>query len=185
MVAATDRRIVPTLRTILAFATAGALLVAGCEAAGTPDPSDPAARPGAEGATPGAAMTSSPRREVISPAGATRIASYSSAIRTGDLVFFSGVIGTQPGTRELAAGGIQPEMRQAWQNLAEIMEAAGVRPQDLVKCTVFLADIAEFDAMNEVYSTFFTADPPARSTVGVAGLPIGARVELECIAAAA
>jgi 2-iminobutanoate/2-iminopropanoate deaminase len=179
MAAATDRRIAPTPRALLASMVASALFVAACDTAEGPQAADP------DGGTAVAAVSASPRREVISPAGATRIASYSSAIRTGHLVFFSGVIGTRSGTRELAAGGIQPEMRQAWQNLAEIMDAAGVGAEDLVKCTVFLVDIAEFDAMNEVYSTFFTADPPARSTVGVAGLPLGARVELECIAAAA
>jgi 2-iminobutanoate/2-iminopropanoate deaminase len=122
-------------------------------------------------------------RQAISPPGATRIASYASAVRTGDLVFFSGVIGTIPGTRDLAPGGVQGELRQSFTNLTEIMNAAGIARGDIVKCTVFLADIAEFDAMNQVYTAFFGEDPPARSTVGVAGLPLGALVEIECIGA--
>jgi 2-iminobutanoate/2-iminopropanoate deaminase len=125
-----------------------------------------------------------PRRHVISPPGATRIAPYASAVRTGNLIFFSGVIGTLPGSRELAPGGVQPELRQAFENLRGIMDAAGVGTGDMVKCTVFLADIREFDAMNEVYAAFFGADPPARTTLGAAGLPLNARVEVDCIAAA-
>lgn len=155
---------------LAAVAFALAAVIAGCDAAATAGDTQATDRAGE-------------RREIISPAGATRIASYSSAVRTGHLIFFSGVVGTLPDSRELAAGGIQPELRQSWHNLSAIMEAADVTADDLVKCTVFLADIAEFDAMNDVYSTFFPGDPPARSTVGVAGLPLGARVELECIAA--
>jgi 2-iminobutanoate/2-iminopropanoate deaminase len=132
----------------------------------------------------GSARAGGPARQVISPPGATRIASYASAVRSGNLIFFSGVIGTLPGSRELAAGGVQGELRQVFANLREIMAAAGAGPADMVKCTVFLADIADFDAMNVVYAEFFAGDPPARSTVGVAGLPLNARVELECIAAA-
>jgi 2-iminobutanoate/2-iminopropanoate deaminase len=132
---------------------------------------------------PGAQSAAGARREVISPPGATRIAPYASAVRSGGLVFFSGVIGTLPGTRDLAAGGIQPELRQAFDNLRGIMDAAGVTAADMVKCTVFLADIGEFEAMNEVYAAFFGDDPPARTTVGAAGLPLDARVEVDCIAA--
>lgn len=139
------------------------------------------------GCAPGAAAWpagDAPRREVISPPGATRIAPYASAVRSGQLIFFSGVIGTLPGTRELAPGGVQPELRQAFENLRGIMDAAGVRASDMVKCTVYLADIGEFEAMNEVYAAFFGADPPARTTLGAAGLPLDARVEIDCIAAA-
>jgi 2-iminobutanoate/2-iminopropanoate deaminase len=123
-------------------------------------------------------------KQIISPPGATRIAPYSSAVRAGGFVFFSGVIGTLPDSRELAPGGTPGEMRQVFDNLRGIMDAAGVRADDIIKCTVFLADIAEFEAMNEVYGSFFATDPPARTTVGGAALPLGARVELDCIAAA-
>lgn len=127
----------------------------------------------------------SARRQVIAPPGATRLATYSPAIRTGNLIFFSGVIGTRPGTRELIEGGIREETRQALENLSANMAAAGVGAGDLVKCTVFLADIRDYADMNEVYAEFFrNLDPPARSAVGVMGLPAGARVEVECIGTA-
>lgn len=123
-------------------------------------------------------------KRAITPPGAVRLAPYSTAVRTGDLIFFSGVVGSVPGGG-LVEGGIREETQQALDNLSRAMEAAGVRAEDLVKCTVFLADIRDYAAMNEVYGAFFEgSDPPARSAVGVSGLPIGARVEIECIAAA-
>ena len=126
-----------------------------------------------------------PRKQAITPPGATRLATYSTAVRTGNLIFFSGVIGTRPGTRELIEGGIREEVRQALDNLTANMAAASVAVEDLVKCTVFLADIRDYAAMNEVYAEFFRdTEAPARSAVGVMGLPAGARVEIECIAAA-
>lgn len=123
-------------------------------------------------------------KETIAPPGAVRLAPYSTAVRTGGLIFFSGVVGTVPGGG-LIEGGIRVETRQALDNLTRAMDAAGVAAEDLVKCTVFLADIGDYAAMNEVYGAFFEgSDPPARSAVGVSGLPISARVEIECIAAA-
>jgi 2-iminobutanoate/2-iminopropanoate deaminase len=130
------------------------------------------------------ACAQTPARHVIAPPGASPIAPYSPAIGSGGFVFLSGQVGLLPGTTDLAAGGIAAETRQALANVRTILEAAGLTPGDVVKCTVFLADIAEFGAMNEVYGAFFTAAPPARSTVGVAALPLGARVEIECIARA-
>jgi 2-iminobutanoate/2-iminopropanoate deaminase len=123
-------------------------------------------------------------REVIAPAGTSTLAPYSPAIRTGDLLFLSGQVGLRPGTRELVAGGIGPETRQTIENIRTVLDAAGLSLDDLVKCTVFLADIAEYAAMNDVYGSFFSSAPPARSALGVAGLPLGARVEIECIAKA-
>lgn len=125
----------------------------------------------------------SERRQVIVPRGVTPAPFYSPAVRTGELIFFSGVIGTRQGGG-LAAGGIEGETRQALENLERVMNAANVRRADVVKCTVFLADIRDYDAMNAIYRDFFRSDPPARTTVGVAGLPAGARVEIECIGAA-
>lgn len=130
-----------------------------------------------------AACARAPAKQVIAPPGATRLAPYSPAIRTGGLVFLSGVIGTRPGTRELVAGGVGAETRQALENVRGVLAAAGLGLRDLVKCTVFLASIADYEAMNAVYGEFFPEAPPARSAVGVAGLPLGARVEIECIAA--
>ena len=123
-------------------------------------------------------------KQVISPGGGGGPRLYSPAVRIGDLIFFAGQIGSRPGGRGLA-GNIQEETRQALENLERIMDAADVRREDLVKCTVFLADIRDYDAMNSVYAEFFSGtQPPARTAVGVAGLPAGARVEIECFAAA-
>jgi 2-iminobutanoate/2-iminopropanoate deaminase len=123
-------------------------------------------------------------RQVIRPLDAPVVGAYSPGIRTSNLVFASGQIGLAPGTRALVAGGLATETRQALENVERILQAAGTSLVKAVKCTVFLADINDFAAMNEVYRTFFPVDPPARTTVGVAGLPLGARVEIECIAAA-
>jgi 2-iminobutanoate/2-iminopropanoate deaminase len=125
-----------------------------------------------------------PDREVIAPAGSSTLAPYSPAIRTGELVFLSGQVGLRPGTRELAAGGVAGETQQALENVRTVLAAAGLTPADVVKCTVFLADMRDYDAMNTVYARFFDSAPPARSAVGVNGLPLGARVEVECIARA-
>lgn len=123
-------------------------------------------------------------RQIIRPVDAQTLATYSPAIRLGDLVFFSGQIGLRPGGQGLA-GNTRDETEQALENLRSLMDAANVERADLVKCTVFLADIRDYGVMNEVYAAFFEPDPaPARSAVGVAGLPAGARVEIECIAAA-
>lgn len=130
----------------------------------------------------GACATASgggPGREVIGSAGGN--APYVPGIRTGDLVFFSGQIGSAPG-RGLVEGGIEPETAQALANVNRLLEQAGLDRGDVVKCTVFLADIRDYGAMNRVYAEFFRGSPPARSAVGVAGLPASARVEVECIA---
>ena len=120
--------------------------------------------------------------ERIQPGGATTLALYSPAVRADDFVFFSGQIGLLPGTRQLAEGGVEAETEQALANLDALLEAAGVRRSDVVKCTVFLADIGDYGAMNEVYGAFFGEAPPARSAIAVAALPAGASVEIECIA---
>lgn len=115
--------------------------------------------------------------KVPSPAGP-----YSLAIRVGNQVFTAGQIGLDPQTGELVAGGIEAETRQVLTNLKHILEAAGCRLEDVVKTTVFLQDIADFARMNAVYAEFFAQNPPARTTVAVAALPKGARVEIEAIA---
>ena len=106
---------------------------------------------------------------------------FSAAVRVGDIRYLSGQIGFLPGTRELAAGGVGPETRQTLENIKAVLEHAGSSMDRVVKCTVFLADMQEWSAMNEVYRTFF-ANPPARSAFGTTGLALGARVEIECIA---
>jgi len=122
------------------------------------------------------------RKEIIRPEGASPIGPYSPAVRAGNLIFLSGAIGTRPG-EGLVQGGIEAETRQVLENLRNVLRAAGADMEDVVKCTVFLADIADFEAMNRVYREFFPHDPPARSTVATA-LVAGARVEIECIAVA-
>ena len=106
---------------------------------------------------------------------------FSDAVRAGDLLFVSGKLGIPPGTRGLVDGGIGPETRQTLENIKATLERLGSGMDRVAKCTVFLADMAEWPAMNEVYRTFFT-HPPARSAVAVSGLALDARVEIECIA---
>lgn len=107
---------------------------------------------------------------------------FSEAVRVGSMLYVSGQVGNVPGTFELVPGGIAAETRQALENIEAILERNGSNMSRVVKCTVFLADIDEWPGMNEVYRTFFSNDPPARSELGAAGLAIGARVEIECIA---
>jgi 2-iminobutanoate/2-iminopropanoate deaminase len=109
---------------------------------------------------------------------------FSAAVRAGDLIYISGAIGHARGEPRLVGGGIGPETEQALTYVKETLERAGSSLEHVVKCTVFLADIADFAAMNEVYRTFFPEAPPARSTVAVAALALGARAEIECIALA-
>ena len=106
---------------------------------------------------------------------------FSSAVRVDDLLFLSGAIGNIPGTMTLAEGGIQGETRQTLENIKGTLENFGSSMDRVVKCTVFLADMGEWGAMNEVYRTFFV-NPPARSALGASGLALDARVEIECIA---
>lgn len=107
---------------------------------------------------------------------------FSEAVRIGGTLLLSGQIGIQPGTLKLATGGFRDEARQAMNNLKTTLEAHGYAMNDLVKCTVMLADIAKWAEFNEVYKTYFTERFPARSALGVSGLALGAQVELECMA---
>ncbi len=121
-------------------------------------------------------------RQVIAAPGLPPGLPFSPAIRTGNLLFLSGQIGNVPGQPGLVPGGIEAETRQLFANIQRVLEAAGSSLARVVKCTVFLADIADYQAMNAVYRTFFPTDPPARSTLAASGLALGARVEIECIA---
>lgn len=116
------------------------------------------------------------------PTAAGRSMPFSEAVRVGDLLFVSGQIGNRPGTLDLVPGGIAAETRQTLENIAAILTRHGSALDRVVKCTVFLADMAEWEAMNAVYRTFFGVHPPARSALGAHGLALGARVEIECIA---
>jgi 2-iminobutanoate/2-iminopropanoate deaminase len=107
---------------------------------------------------------------------------YSQAVRVGDFVFTAGQIPLDPATGQLVEGGIEVQARQALTNVSAVLEAAGTSLANVVKTTVFLADMGEFKAMNGVYAEFFPEAPPARSAVQVAALPLGARIEIEAIA---
>lgn len=105
----------------------------------------------------------------------------SSAVQVDNMLYLSGCLGTAPGNPAVVDGGIKPETRQTMENMKAVLEACGSSMDQVVKCTVFLADMAEWAAMNEVYLEYFTT-PPARSAVAVAGMARDARVEIECIA---
>jgi reactive intermediate/imine deaminase len=108
---------------------------------------------------------------------------FSEAVRHGDTLYLSGQIGVVPGTLKLAPGGIKAEARQAMENIRTTLAAHGYTMADLVKCTAMLADMADWPAFNEIYASFFDGRFPARSALGANGLALGARVEVECIAA--
>ena len=110
------------------------------------------------------------------------IGPYSQAVRAGNLVFASGQIPIDPATGEFVAGGVAEQTDQVLRNLTSVFAAAGIELNQIVKTTVFLADMEDFAAMNEVYGRFFGAQPPARATVQAARLPRDARVEIEAIA---
>lgn len=122
-------------------------------------------------------------RHAVSTAGApAAIGPYSQGIAVGQLVFCAGQIGLDPATGNVVDGGVEAEAERALRNLAAVLDAVGCSFDDVVKTTVFLADIADFPAVNAVYERFVTDPPPARSMVAVAALPRGARVEVEAIA---
>lgn len=137
---------------------------------------------GAVAAAVGGAGGGRPQMERFSSA-ATRDLKlpFSDAVRAGGLLFVSGQIGLAPGERALVPGGIAPETRQAIENIKRVLEAHGSSLDRVAKCTVFLADMAEWPKMNEVYVSYFAAALPARSALGSNGLAMGARVEIECI----
>lgn len=108
---------------------------------------------------------------------------FSEAVRVGNMLYLSGQIGVVPGSLKLVPGGIKEESRQTMENIRISLEAHGASLRDVVKCTVMLADISEWGAFNDVYRTFFSERYPARSALGANGLALGARVEVECMAA--
>ena len=118
-------------------------------------------------------------REAVATEGAPKaIGPYSQAVRMGDLLFCSGQIPLDPATGQIVTGDIAVQTRQVFQNLSAVLSAAGAGFEDVARTTVYLADMNDFAAMNEVYATFFTVPAPARSTIQAAGLPKNARVEI-------
>lgn len=110
------------------------------------------------------------------------IGPYSQAIRTDSMVYTAGQIGLDPATGDLVAGGVEEQTRQVINNLRSVLEAAGSSLDHVVKTIVFLKDMNDFPKMNSIYAEYFGANPPARSTVAVAGLPKDGLVEIEAIA---
>jgi 2-iminobutanoate/2-iminopropanoate deaminase len=125
----------------------------------------------------------SARTPVVTNAAPAAIGPYSQAIRAGDLVFTAGQIGADPGSGTLAEG-VEAQAERALRNLAAILDAAGTATERVIKTTIFLADMADFAAVNQVYARHFSTPYPARSTVAVRDLPKGALVEIEAIAMA-
>ena len=122
-------------------------------------------------------------KEIVSTKHAPEaIGPYSQAIKVGNMVFLSGQIPTDPGTGEFTSEDITKQTRQVLRNLGAVLEASGANLNDVVKTTVFLAEMDDFAAMNEVYANFFGVNKPARATVEVSKLPRNAKVEIECIA---
>ena len=121
-------------------------------------------------------------RKSFTAAGATAVGPYSHAVEAGDLVYLSGQTPLDSTTGKLAEGDIAAQTEQCFKNLFAVLAAAGLSEADVVKANVFLTDMGNFAAMNQVYATKFSAPYPARSTVAVAGLPLGAQVEIELIA---
>lgn len=123
-------------------------------------------------------------KQIIQAPGApAAIGPYSHAVAAGDFLFTSGQIPLVPETGKLIEGGIEAQTEQVLKNLEAVLAAHGMSFANVVKTTVFLADLGDFAAVNGVYATRFPLDPPARSCVQVAGLPAGARVEIELVAA--
>jgi 2-iminobutanoate/2-iminopropanoate deaminase len=145
---------------VLLVLLGSAALLGGCSAAGT--------------------QTLRPAPEFLTPYGVPRYP-FSPAVRVGDVLYLSGQIGTDS-TGRLVAGGIEAETRQTLENIRDVLARTGSSLDRVVKCTVMMAEMREWPAMNTVYATFFPSNRPARSAFGATALALGARVEIECIA---
>ncbi|GIV64772.1 MAG: reactive intermediate/imine deaminase [Bellilinea sp.] len=123
------------------------------------------------------------RKEVVTTDQAPKpIGPYSAAVKGGLFLFTAGQIGIDPQTGEIVHGGVEAETRQVMKNIRALLEAAGTSFERVVKTTIFLRDMNDFAKVNAIYGEFFPSEPPARSTVQVAGLPKGAAVEIEVVA---
>ena len=124
-----------------------------------------------------------PQKQIISTERApAAVGPYSQAVKVGHFVYTAGQIPLDPQTGSLVEGGIEAQTKQVMQNLTAVLEAAGSSLTQIVKTTIFVTDINDFATVNQVYGSFFTESPPARSTVQVAALPLGAKVEIEAVA---
>ncbi len=123
-----------------------------------------------------------PRRHVESPRGPAAIGPYSHAVWAGDLLYLSGQTPIDPAVGRLIDGDVEAQTHRAFDNLQAVLEDSGLSMDDVIKCNVYLTDMVNFPAMNRAYATRFQAPFPARTTVAVAGLPLGALVEIELVA---
>lgn len=139
----------------------------------------------ARAATTGMDMTSGHDIATFTIDALPSVLPFSSAVRIGDTVYVSGQVGHVPGQMRLVDGGLEAEARQALDYMRQSLELAGSSLDRVLKCTVFFADIADFQAFNAIYADFFGSHRPARSGIEVKGLALGARIEIECIAASA
>ena len=121
-------------------------------------------------------------RKAITAEGAAVVGPYSHAVRAGKLVYLSGQTPLDPATGKLLEGDVQAQAAQCFANLFAVLQAGGLTPDHVVNVNVFLTDMDDFAAMNEVYARQFAEPYPARTTIGVAALPLGARIEIELIA---
>ena len=121
------------------------------------------------------------RRTIHTPEAPKAIGPYSQAVAAGGTVYLSGQVGLDPATGELVAGGIEAEARRVFANLAAVASAAGSSLAGAVRVTIYLADLGNFGAVNRIMQEFFSEPYPARVTIGVAGLPRGAAIEVDCI----
>lgn len=121
-------------------------------------------------------------RKAFSAEGAISVGPYSHAVKAGETVYLSGQTPIDSATGKLAEGGIKAQTEQCFKNLFNVLKAAGLTPDDVQKVNVYLTDMKNFSEMNEVYEKQFMAPYPARTTIGVAALPLGADIEIEMIA---
>jgi 2-iminobutanoate/2-iminopropanoate deaminase len=123
------------------------------------------------------------RRVIRTEQAPAPIGPYSQGVESASQLFTSGQVGVDPATGKLVDGGVEAQTRRTLENIKAIIEAAGGHLEDVVKVTIYLVDMQDFKAFNAVYAEYFPSQPPARSTVAVAALPAGARVEIEAVAA--
>ena len=124
-----------------------------------------------------------PKKQITSSQSPRPIGPYSQGIAASGLLFVSGQIPLDPDTGRLVEGDIEAQTEQVLKNLVAVLQAAQLNAENVVKTTIYLADLADFPKVNAVYGRYFTSEPPARATVGVTALPAGARVEIDAIAA--
>ena len=124
------------------------------------------------------------KKIISTPDAPAAVGPYSQAVRAGSTIYCAGQIPLDPKSGQIVSGGIDAQTRRVMENITAVLKAEGLTFDNIVKTTIFLMDLGDFQTVNEIYGSYFKSQPPARSTVQVAGLPKGARVEIEVIAVA-